>query len=475
MAIKTFRGRTPAEALSQIKKELGPSAVILHTRTHRTGGFLGIGAHTVTEITAAAGDHIDQPTARTPRVSPRRSHLPKPDFSPDPTRADKVELSINTTQAISKQAPPPAHTPPVAVRQSAPSTRRSRELPIDPDPTPDPTDHPARTLAREAGLIDALKQPQHRQPSPDRITTEPRTQSTISLEREMELLKRMVGQVLQSTRSTRCGNMPEALEECYLRLLESEVAAEIADEIVGIVRDQLDPHELADREIVRRAVLRRLESLIPGATTPTPPERAQDDRPLTIALVGPTGVGKTTTIAKLAATYKLRHARKVGLVTSDTYRIAAVDQLRTYANIIGLPLQVALTPAEMAHACRSLNDCDVILIDSAGRSQHDQQRIVELSDFLAAASPHEIHLVLSSASGESVLRRAAERFTSVNPTHVIFTKLDEAVNFGVLVNVMRQVNAQLSFVTTGQEVPDQIEPASADRLARLVLDGGAIR
>ena len=472
MAIKTFRGRTPAEALSQIKKELGSSAVILHTRTHRTGGFLGIGAHTVTEITAAAGDHIDQPTTRTPRLSPRRAPQPTPDFSPDPTRADKVEISINATRPT--PTPKPVHTPAAAVQQTASSARRSRELPLDPDPT-EPDDRPARQLAREAGLLDALKQPQPRQPSPDRIATEPRTQSTISLEREMELLKRMVGQVLQSTRSTRCGNMPEALEECYLRLLESEVAAEIADEIVGIVRDQLDTHELADREIVRRAVLRRLESLIPGAATPTPPERAEDDRPLTIALVGPTGVGKTTTIAKLAATYKLRHARKVGLVTSDTYRIAAVDQLRTYANIIGLPLQVALTPAEMAHACRSLSDCDVILIDSAGRSQHDQQRIVELSDFLAAASPHEIHLVLSSASGESVLRRAAERFTPVNPTHVIFTKLDEAVNFGVLVNVMRQVNARLSFVTTGQEVPDQIEPASADRLARLVLDGGAIR
>ncbi len=198
-------------------------------------------------------------------------------------------------------------------------------------------------------------------------------------------------------------------------------------------------------------------------------------RPLTIALVGPTGVGKTTTIAKLAAAYKLRQGKKVGLITSDTYRIAAVDQLRTYANIIGLPLKVALTPREMAGACGSLADCDVILVDTAGRSQHDKGRLEELAAFIDAATPDETHLVLSATVAEPVLAKAAERFAVLQPTRVIFSKLDEAVHFGVIVNTCRKVGMRVSYVTTGQEVPDEIELAQADRLARLVLDGELAR
>jgi flagellar biosynthesis protein FlhF len=200
-------------------------------------------------------------------------------------------------------------------------------------------------------------------------------------------------------------------------------------------------------------------------------EKSPDDRPLTIALIGPTGVGKTTTLAKLAASFKLRHGKKVGLITSDTYRIAAVDQLRTYANIIGLPLEVAITPTEMRHALHALRENDVILIDTAGRSQNDAGRIQELKQFINAANPHEVHLVLSSTAGEKVLLNEAEAFAEVGVHKIMLTKLDEAVSFGMLINVIRQVGKQLSFVTTGQEVPKHLEVGRADRIAELVLGG----
>jgi flagellar biosynthesis protein FlhF len=210
-----------------------------------------------------------------------------------------------------------------------------------------------------------------------------------------------------------------------------------------------------------------------------------------MALVGPTGVGKTTTVAKLAASFKLRHGRSVALITSDTYRIAAVDQLRTYASIIGLPLKVVMTPDEMRTAIDDLREAghDLILIDTAGRSQNNTDRLAELAAFLDAARPDQTHLVLSSAASEAVLVRTAQAFASTRPNHILFTKLDEAVNFGVLVNVVQRVARELrlsqidprsaaqrgggiplSFVTTGQEVPDHIEPGRADRLARAVLD-----
>jgi flagellar biosynthesis protein FlhF len=312
-------------------------------------------------------------------------------------------------------------------------------------------------------------------------------EAVASLQAEIASIKRLVGQVLQCSRQTAAtvapsgqavvamGGMPEPLFGQYLKLQDAHVAHDIADALIGQVRDELTPDELAAGDIVRQAVLRHLAALIPvsGGMTKAGPNQA--GRPLTIALVGPTGVGKTTTIAKLAAAYKLRQGKKVGLITSDTYRIAAVDQLRTYANIIGLPLKVALTPREMAGACSALADCEVILIDTAGRSQHDKGRLEELAAFVDAAMPDETHLVLSSTVAEPVLTKAADKFSVLKPTRMIFSKLDEAVHFGVIVNACKKVGMRVSYVTTGQEVPDEIEMAQSDRLARLVLDGELVR
>jgi flagellar biosynthesis protein FlhF len=269
--------------------------------------------------------------------------------------------------------------------------------------------------------------------------------------------------------------MPDALFTNYLKLLEADAAGDIVEEIIGSVRDELSGAELRDPASVRAAVIRRVAGLIPVADDVPAPDAKVGGRPLTIAMIGPTGVGKTTTVAKLAAAYKLRHARRVGLVTTDTYRIAAVDQLRTYANIIGVPLKVAMTPAEMSQACESLASCDVILLDTAGRSQNDAERLAELRQFLDAATPDQTHLLLSCTSNQRVLLEAARRFGDLNPNRIVFTKLDEAVNYGVLLSVAKRIDLELSYVTTGQEVPDHIEVAHADRLARLVLDGAPSR
>jgi len=263
-------------------------------------------------------------------------------------------------------------------------------------------------------------------------------------------------------------DVPQQLFDAYLHLVSQDLSEDIADQVVQAVRSQLSADDLADPARVRTAVAAQLARCIPVAECPVALE-SPDERPLTIALVGPTGVGKTTTLAKLAASFKLRHERSVGLITCDTYRIAAVDQLRTYANIIGLPLEVVLTPSEMPRAMHALAGCDVILIDTAGRSQRDTDRLVELREFLRQADPHEVHLVLSSTASEKVLLQEAEAFVGVGAQKVVLTKLDEAVSFGMLVNVIRSIGRELSFFTTGQEVPDHIEIGRADRLADLML------
>jgi flagellar biosynthesis protein FlhF len=288
---------------------------------------------------------------------------------------------------------------------------------------------------------------------------------------ELSAIRGMVGEVLRQQvrrRGEPAPTMPQKLFDMYLKMIGQELSEELADRVVESVRAELTEQQLDDEPAVQSSVRRHLAEFIPTADEPVPP-RSPDGRPLTLALIGPTGVGKTTTLAKLAASFKLRHKQRVGLITADTYRIAAVDQLRTYANIIGLPLKVVLSPGEMRQATDALRDCDVILIDTAGRGQNDSGRIEELSEFLAAAEPHEVHLVLSSTAGEKVLLREAEAFGVVGIDKVVLTKLDEAVSFGMLVNVIRQIGKEFSFFTTGQEVPHQIEVGQPGRLAELVL------
>ena len=194
-----------------------------------------------------------------------------------------------------------------------------------------------------------------------------------------------------------------------------------------------------------------------------------------VALVGPTGVGKTTTIAKLAANFRLREKRRVGLITVDTYRIAAVEQLRTYADIIDLPMEVVSTPREMHQAVARMADLDLILMDTAGRSPRDEVQIQELKSMLAEAMPDEVHLVLSSVASAKSLANTAEQFAAVGTTALVLTKLDEAASLGNLLPLVRSSRLPLSYLTHGQNVPDDIAPADAGRLARLILGIEPIR
>jgi flagellar biosynthesis protein FlhF len=265
-------------------------------------------------------------------------------------------------------------------------------------------------------------------------------------------------------------DLPAILVPTYAHLLEADVPEVLARRLVRYVAERLEPEEIARPEVVRSALCDAVESCLPIA----PPIAAVSGARRVVALVGPTGVGKTTTVAKLAANFKLVHGLKLGLVTVDTFRIAAVEQLRTYAEIIDLPLAVANAPAEMRPAIEGLGEVDLVLIDTAGRSPRDEVKIRELADFLAEAQPDEVHLVLSATAGERSLRSAVERFSIVQADRLILTKLDEADGLGALLAVIGQANRPISYLTTGQAVPDDIEPANRTRLARLILGHEAV-
>lgn len=260
-------------------------------------------------------------------------------------------------------------------------------------------------------------------------------------------------------------DLPGDLVPTYAALLEAEVPEGLARRLVRHVAERLEPEQLGRPELVRAALVDAVEGCVPIA----PPIAVVPGTRRVVALVGPTGVGKTTTVAKLAANFKLAHGLRTGLVTVDTYRIAAVEQLRTYAEIIDLPLAVANAPGEMRRAIADLGEVDLVLIDTAGRSPRDEVKIRELADFLAVVRPDEVHLVLSAVAGERSLRAAVDRFALVRADRLILTKLDEADGLGGVLSVLGQADRPVSYLTTGQAVPDDIEPADRSRLARLIL------
>jgi flagellar biosynthesis protein FlhF len=260
-------------------------------------------------------------------------------------------------------------------------------------------------------------------------------------------------------------DLPTPLVPTYSSLIEADVPEVLARRIVRDVADRIEPDEMDRPSAIRAATAEAVGDCLAIA----PPIAAVVGVRRVVALVGPTGVGKTTTVAKLAADFKLAKGLRPGLVTVDTYRIAAVEQLRTYAEIIDLPLAVANSPSEMRRAIEGLGDVDLVLIDTAGRSPRDEVKIRELAEFLAAAGPDEVHLVLSAAGGEKSLRSAVERFATVHADRLILTKLDEAEGLGGVFATLVAANRPVSYITTGQAVPDDIERADRGRLARLIL------
>ncbi len=188
-----------------------------------------------------------------------------------------------------------------------------------------------------------------------------------------------------------------------------------------------------------------------------------------VALVGPTGVGKTTTLAKIAAGFRFDLGLDVGMITIDTFRLGAVDQLLQYAELISSPLEVVSSADQITGALQRLRECDVVLIDTAGRSPRDKEQLGVLADFLRAAQPDETHLVVSAASSPANAADAIQRFKVAEPTNLIMTKIDEAVQLGSWLDLLSQCQLPVSYITTGQHVPQDISVASRRRLASLLL------
>ncbi len=258
-------------------------------------------------------------------------------------------------------------------------------------------------------------------------------------------------------------SFPGAYHDFYAMLLGQQISSELAEELVDQILSECGKD--ADWPLIRMHAMRKIESFIRPRPIGLPVERPL---PYKIALVGPTGVGKTTTIAKLSAKFSLIEKRKVGLVTVDTFRIAAVDQLKTYADIMKLPLEVIVSPNDVASAFGSLRNREIVFVDTAGRSQKNDMQMSELSAFLSAIQPDEVHLVLSATSHPKNILDVIDKFKEIKVDRLLFTKLDETPSFGVILEAVEHSGLPVSYLTTGQSVPDDIEEAKPFHIAELI-------
>jgi len=408
MELKTYRAATMQEALALVRRDLGPDAAVLHTREVRSGRLLGwfTGAREI-EVTASAGVNVPSRLAGRAR-----------------------------TDLFGHETPPAPHTyAPPAPLPTPPAALPPNPLPLAPLTPPRPRVPLAPAADEMQGQLNELQQ--------------------------------MVRQLCQQSRSGTSGSadLPDALFRLYTELIDAEIDEELARGLIERVRQEVKGHDLLDPLMVKARIARIIEAEI----RVTGPIKVRPGRRRLVALVGPTGVGKTTTIAKLAAQYRLKEKRRVGLITVDTYRIAAVEQLRTYADIIDLPMQVVSSPREMRDAVHHMQDLDLILMDTAGRSPKDAVKIRELRALLSEAGADEIHLVLSAVANVRLLEQTAERFAPVGTTAMILTKLDEAAGLGSLLPLVRESLLPLSYLTNGQNVPDDIEVADPRRMSRIML------
>ncbi len=250
--------------------------------------------------------------------------------------------------------------------------------------------------------------------------------------------------------------------ETYSHLVESGLDENLASKILKKSKGKSD--EKPEKEKLR--VMNLMKKVIPFEGE----INLQVDCPKLVAFVGPTGVGKTTTIAKVAADYAIRKNKKVALVSLDTYRLGAVDQLQIYGDIMKLPVEVAGGKNELREIVSRHSDKDLILIDTTGRSHRDKDYSRQLKEIFDAVGGVETHLVLSVTAQEKLFSTTFQQFSPIGVDRVLFTKLDEGLSFGPLFNFSVRSRVPLSYFTVGQNVPEDLEIAAPDKVISLIFN-----
>ena len=278
-------------------------------------------------------------------------------------------------------------------------------------------------------------------------------------------LKTLIFSLLSRTERAQTLGLKSHQLESYSCLVEGGVNERLASKIVeNAGKENLEDNR--DTETERQTIVKLMKRVLlcDGEI------KLDESRTKKVVFVGPTGAGKTTTIAKLATDFALRKRKKVAMVSLDTYRIGAVDQLRIYGEIMGVPVETAGNPKELQGLVRKHADKDLLLIDTTGKSHRDKAYASQLRVMLDELGRVETQLVLSLTTQERIFQEALKQFSLLGVDRVLFTKMDEGMNFGSLFNFSLRTRIPFSYFTTGQRVPEDIEAATKDKVIKLIFN-----
>ncbi|KPU28199.1 flagellar biosynthesis protein FlhF [Caloranaerobacter sp. TR13] len=283
------------------------------------------------------------------------------------------------------------------------------------------------------------------------------------LNKEIKKLRQLMEDMIMSTDKKEKSNFSEKLIVYKHILIERGVEEYIANEILKKIDQRFNIEDKDDKSI--RDIIRY--HLIEYLGNPEPIDLSKSNK--TIFFIGPTGVGKTTTLAKIASKICLYENLKVGIINADTYRIGAVEQIKTYGEILNIPVNNIYDIEDIYKVMSKLEDKEIILIDTAGRNHKDNEKIEEIRKLISSVNNKEVYLVLSATSSMDTIKSIIDKHKNIPEYKIIFTKLDEVDNLGIILNTRYYSNKPLSYFTTGQNVPDDIEIADVNKLSKYLI------
>lgn len=257
----------------------------------------------------------------------------------------------------------------------------------------------------------------------------------------------------------------DMLAGIFQHLLSQGVNRDVANDLIEFIKKEIPDNQIVLKDKVISKISDALEQ---KRYTPRRASRTKTG-PKVLAFIGPTGVGKTTAIAKLAAKQVIERNKKVALINLDSYRIAATEELKIYAKAIGIPVKAAATPSAFAAAVNAYRQHDLIFVDTPGINSENNNEIDDLKSYLEPIGSIEIHLLLSAGTKEADLFNTIECLRAIPIQHLILTKIDESTTFGNLINLLVDNQLPLSFLTTGRQVPDSIETGSVEKIVKCLF------
>ena len=416
MLIKKFQGKTENEAIKAAKEDLGKDTVIMNVKTVKPKGIQKLFKKNIIEVTAAIDETIVYDTKEMKNENTESS-----DRKETVTKVQPEEL---TKKDKEKKA----------------NYRNNIDIILEDDEIKE--DDSIKIEDRLNNLQELLEK-----------------QMQVKIEEEKEAKKEE--EIQEKDANAECINLIKR------QLINNEVDEKYVESIIKEIEQNIKKDSALDNvlsNIYQKIILKLGQPKVIKGT---------ENQPKFIFFVGPTGVGKTTTIAKIASNLKVKEKMKIALITSDTYRIAAVEQLRIYANILSVPLKVVYSPEEMEQAKGELENYDLVLVDTAGRSHKSQEQQEDVEKLINSIpkEEREVYLVLSTTTKYTDLIKIAETYKQISEYSLIFTKLDETSSIGNILNIRMLTNASLSYATLGQNVPDDIEKMDAQKIAKQLLGG----